>query len=163
MFVQDWQRAVPDAVVWAAPGLRRRGQVRRSGLRVDHEIGDAAPAEWGGGLDVVAAPGGLGFREIALFHKPSRTLVLTDLALNLEPAKAPRALRWLLRSLGVAAPDGMPPPYLRAIVKLRRPEAARAAQRLLELAPERVVFAHGQWFERDGATALRRSLRWLLD
>ncbi len=162
MFLQAWQSACPDATTWAAPGLRERSQVRRSGVRLDHDLTDTAPAEWSGAITLVTVPGGLGFREIALFHQPSRTLVLTDLVLNLEAAKLPAVARPVLRLFGVTAPDGMPPPYLRAVVKLRRQDAARAASRLVDLRPERVIFAHGRWFEQDATGALRRSLRWLL-
>ena len=35
-------------------------------------------------------------------------------------------------------------------------------RRLLALNPRRVIFAHGAWFEEDGAHRLRRSLQWLL-
>ena len=42
-------------------------------------------------------------------------------------------------------------------------EAARAARRLVDLAPQRVVFAHGQWFARDATGELRRALAWLLE
>lgn len=45
-FVAEWQRAFPQAVMWAAPGLGNRAQVRASGLRIDRELGDDAPAEW---------------------------------------------------------------------------------------------------------------------
>ncbi len=162
VFLQAWQGACPDAVTWAAPGLRERGAVRRSGVRLDNDLGDVPPPEWDG-ITLVTVPGGLGFLEVALFHAPSRTLVLTDLVLNLEAAKLPAALRPLARLLGVVAPDGMPAAYLRAVIKLRRASAARAAQRLVDLRPERVVFAHGTWFEQDGTAALRHSLRWLLD
>ncbi len=162
VFLSDWQRACPDAVTWAAPGLRERGAVRRSGVRLDNDLGDVPPPEWEG-ITLVTVPGGLGFLEVALFHGPSRTLVLTDLVLNLEAQKLPAALRPLARLLGVVAPDGMPATYLRAVIKLRRASAVRAAQRLVDLRPERVVFAHGTWFERDGTAALRHSLRWLLD
>lgn len=161
-FLDAWQRACPDATTWAAPGLRERSQVRRSGVRLDHDLADAAPPEWGNDIELMTVPGGLGFREVALFHRPARTLVLTDLVLNLEARTLPAALRPVARLLGVVAPDGMPPPYLRAVIKLRRRAAAQAASRLLEQRPERVIFAHGRWFERDGAAALRRSLRWLL-
>lgn len=161
-FLKDWQRACPDATTWAAPGLRERSQVRRSGVRLDRDLADAAPAEWGEGIGLVIVPGGLGFREAALFHRPTRTLVLTDLVMNMEARKLPAVLRPVARLLGVTAPDGMPPPYLRAVVKLRRQAAARAASGLLDQQPERVIFAHGRWFERDGAAALRRSLRWLV-
>jgi hypothetical protein len=163
MFMQDWQRACPAATTWAAPGLRERSQVRASGVRLDYDLSDAAPAEWGGVIGLTTVPGGLGFREMALFHRPTRTLVLTDLVLNLEAGKLPAAVRPLARLFGVTAPDGMPPPYMRGVFKLNRAEAARSASRLLNLEPERVIFAHGRWFERDGTAALRRSLRWLLD
>ena len=105
--------------------------------------------------------GGFGFTEVALFHRPSRTLLLSDLVLNLEVPRLPRWLRPLSHYLGVLTPDGMPPPYVRAVIKRRRSEAEAGARRLLALEPERVVFAHGRWFERDGAASLRRSLRWL--
>jgi hypothetical protein len=161
-FLKDWQRACPDAVTWAAPGLRERSQVRRSGLRLDHDLVEA-PKAWGGVLELDSVPGGLGFREITLFHVPTRTLLLTDLVLNLEAPRLPALLRPLALLFGVVAPDGMPPPYLRAIIRLRQSMAVRVVSRLLAQKPERVIFAHGRWFEQDGTAALRRSLRWLLD
>lgn len=162
-FMPGWQRACPKAVTWAAPGLRDRAQVKRSGLRLDHDLSEPAPAAWGGAIALIGVRGGLGFREFAFFHIPSRTLVLTDLILNLEPNKMPAWVRPVARLFGVTEPDGMPPPYLRALFKLKHRAAAQDAQQLLALMPERVVFAHGKWFERDGTAALRRSLRWLLD
>lgn len=162
-FLKGWQQAFPEATTWAAPGLRDRSQVYRSGVRLDHDLGEEVPPGWGDGFELVCIPGGLGFREIAMFHIPTRTLVLTDMVLNLEAAKLPLLLRPLIRLAGMTAPDGMPPPYLRVVVRLRRREAALAAARLLGLQPERVIFAHGSWFKQDGTAALRRSLRWLLN
>ncbi|HQT78598.1 MAG TPA: DUF4336 domain-containing protein, partial [Rhodopila sp.] len=162
MFLRDWQRACPQATTWAAPGLRDRRQVQRSGLRLDRDLPDGSPPEWDGAITLLTVPGGLGFHEVGLFHPASSTLVLTDLVLNLEEPKVPALFRPVLRLFGSMAPEGMPPPYLRAAVKLRRQPAAEAALRLLALRPERVIFAHGKWFERDGTDRLRRSWRWLL-
>ncbi|SDD25845.1 DUF4336 domain-containing protein [Belnapia rosea] len=162
-FLRDWQRAFPEAVTWAAPGLRQRRQVRRSRLRLDHDLGAVAPTAWGGVITLATVPGGLGFHEVALFHEPSRTLVLTDLVLNLEAPRLPALMRPIVRLFGSLAPDGMPPPYLRAVIRWRLRAARQAAERLLALQPDRVIFAHGLWFERDGTAALRHSLRWLLD
>lgn len=161
-FLKDWQQHCPDALTWAAPKLAERGQVRKSGLRIDRVLGDEAPDAWGGDIRQVVVPGGLGFREVAFFHPGSSTLVLTDLVLNLEADRMPLLVRPFLRLAGMTAPDGMPPPYLRLAVRLRRKDAAAAAERLLALRPQRVLFAHGAWFERDGTQALRRSLRWLV-
>jgi hypothetical protein len=51
---------------------------------------------------------------------------------------------------------------VRLSVRMRRREGARALERLLQRQPERLVFPHGAWFERDGTAAARRSLDWLL-
>lgn len=161
-FLEAWQRACPEATTWAAPGLRQRPQVRRSGVRLDRDLSDSRPSEWGDDLALVMVPGGMGFHEVALFHQPTHTLVLTDLVLSLERQKLPAVMRPIARLFGVTAPDGMPPPYLRAVIKLRRRAAVQAASRLLALQPERVIFAHGRCFEHDGTAALRQSLRWLV-
>jgi hypothetical protein len=160
-FVQEWQRHCPEAGTFAAPGLRKRAQVKASGLRIDADLGQTPPAAWAGEIAQAVVPGGGGFREVALFHAPSRTLVLTDLVVNLEIGKLPFLMRPAVRLLGAAAPDGRAPAYLRLIVRMRRQEAAAAAERMLAFNPDRVIFSHGAWFERDGAARLRRSLRWL--
>jgi hypothetical protein len=107
-------------------------------------------------------PGGAGFREVDFFHKPSRTLVLTDLVVNLEGDKMPASMRLFAGLTGVLAPNGKAPIYLRLIIRAKRAEAAAAASRMIAWGPERVVFTHGRWFERDGTAALRRSLSWLV-
>lgn len=166
MFLGAWQRRFPDAVTWAAPNLRHRGQVRRrieaGELRLDRDLGEQSPEEWAGDLRQTLVPGGLGFREVAFFHTVSRTLILTDLVLNLEPEKLPVHLRLPLRLAGATAPDGRAPLYLRLAVRLGGRAASRAAAALVALAPQRVLFAHGAWFEREATPALRRSLRWLI-
>jgi hypothetical protein len=161
-FLQDWQRACPEAETWAAPGLRERASVKKAGLRLDHDLGDTAPEAWAGEIGQTVVPGGGGFREVDFFHAATHTLVLTDLVVNLEAEKLPWLMRPAARLAGVTAPNGKAPVYLRFIIRMRRQEAAAAAARLLDWAPARVIFSHGRWFERDGAAALRRSLHWLL-
>jgi hypothetical protein len=162
-YVKEWQVRYPAAVTWAAPGLRERAQVKKSGTKLDHDLGGAAPASWAAEMEQIVVPGGGGFSELAFFHKASRTLLLTDLVVNIDAEKLPWALRPFARLAGVVAPNGKPPVYLRAIIKRRRAEAAAAARRMLDWRPERVIFSHGSWFDRDGTRHLRKSLRWLLD
>ena len=161
-FVKAWQTHLPNAVTWAAPGLRKRGPVREAGVNLDRDLGAAAPAAWADVVEQVVIPGAGGFAEVAFFHKPSRTLVLTDLVQNLETEKLPMVMRPFIRLAGSAAPLGGTPIYLRAVVKLKGREAKAAAGRLVAFEPQRVVFTHGRWFERDGAAQLRRALAWML-
>jgi hypothetical protein len=131
-------------------------------VRFDHVLTETPPAAWGPGISLEIVPGGFGFHEIALFHQRTRTAVLTDLVLNLEPGKLPALLRWVAHGFGITAPNGMAPPYLRFVVRLRRQSAVDAATRVLDWHPERVIFAHGDWFREDGTNRLRTSLRWLV-
>ena len=162
MFVEGWQRAFPEAVTWAAPGLRERGAVRRSGVRLDHDLGAAPPPAWAGEIDQVVVPGGGGFREVAFLHRPSRTLVLTDLVVNLEAETLTPATRAFAWATGVLAPNATAPVYLRLVIRMRRAEAAAAAAAMLGWAPERVIISHGRWLDRNATATLRRGLSWLL-
>jgi hypothetical protein len=87
-------------------------------------------------------------------HRPTRTLVLTDLIDNLEGDRLPLPTRLFAGLAGALAPNGKAPIYLRMVVNLRRRDAAAAAARMIAWEPERVIFAHGRWFDRDGSTRL---------
>ena len=160
-FLKDWQRAFPQAVTWAAPGLRDRAAVRRSGVRLDRDLDEGPLPGWPDEIDRIILRGGGGFCEVALFHRPGRALILADLVQNFEPGKLPLPLRPFAWAAGITAPDGKAPAYLRAIVKMGGDQAREAGRRLVATRPERVIFAHGRWFDRDAPAQLERSLRWL--
>ena len=161
-FLEEWQRACPEAVTWAAPGLRDRAAVKKSAVRLDHDLEERPPQEWAGEMEQAVVPGAGGFSEVDFFHQPTRTLVLTDIVVNLEPERLPPMMRLFGSLLGVLAPDGKAAIYLRALIKAKRGQAEPVARRLLAWEPERVIFAHGRWFETDATAQLRRSLRWLV-
>jgi pimeloyl-ACP methyl ester carboxylesterase len=158
-FLADWQRAYPDAITWAAPGLRDRAQVRASSVRFDAELGETAPAEWADTLDQGIVRGGAGFNEVWFFHRQTKTLVLVDLIENLEPDKLPPISRLLMQAS--AATHGTTARYLRLPVRLGGADAKKAVQAIVALEPERVIFAHGRPFESDGAAQLARAFEWL--
>ncbi|WP_051380350.1 SDR family oxidoreductase [Bradyrhizobium sp. WSM1743] len=161
MFLPEWQRQLPQAATFAARGLAARKQVRVAGLRIDRELGDTTPEEWTADLETVSVNAPT-FSEVELFDRRSRTLVLTDLVQNLDPHRLGASNAAAANLLGIAKPDGKAPVYLRLLLRLGGRSAQAAAERLVKLAPERVIFAHGDWFEAQGTARLRRSLRWLL-
>jgi hypothetical protein len=161
--VKGWQDHCADAQAWAAPGLRQRGQVKRSGVVFHHDLGPSSPSAWASDIDQVVVPGGLGVNEVAFFHRATRTLVLTDLIENFEAEKLPLLMRPVVRLAGAMAPDGKAPAHLRFAMNRNRRAAAEMAQRLIDWGPERVIFAHGRWFAANGTAQLRRSFRWLLE
>jgi hypothetical protein len=34
---------------------------------------------------------------------------------------------------------------------------------MLDWDPERIIIAHGRWYDRDGGAELRRAFRWILN
>ena len=158
-FLTEWQRAYPDATLWAAPGLRDRAQVRQSGLRIDRDLGNEAPAEWAGTIEQGVVAGG-GFAEVWFFHVPSRTMLLTDLIQNLEPDQLPPVTATLARAArGTAGTTSL---HVRAAVKLGGETAEAAIRKLVARAPRHVVFAHGKLFQAPAADRLRDGFAWLL-
>lgn len=158
-WIPEWKAAFPDAQVHAAPGLARTA---KRTVPIDATLGEPAPQAWTDTIDQVLVSGDM-LTEVAFFHRPSKTLILTDLIENFEPRRVrPRALRWLVRLAGAADPDGKAPIDMQ-LSFLRRRKAVRAAvQRMIGWEPERVILAHGRWYERDGTAELRRAFRWAL-
>ena len=95
--------------------------------------------------------------EVAVLHRPSRTLVLTDLVFNIG-ADAP----WLTRA-AMACACGYPGcrSTLLERVAMRRDVARHEVQQLLSWDFERLIMAHGEVIERGGREALAGAYRWL--
>jgi hypothetical protein len=58
-------------------------------------------------------------------------------------------------------PDGKAPLDYRATFLCRHEEARASFAKILAWSPERVVLAHGRWYEEHGTEELRRAFRWL--
>lgn len=157
-WIADWHAAFPRAAVYLAPGIREqaRGRIdfatialeRRSGYPWDDDIATLPVA-------------GRYMTEIVFFHRPSRTLVLTDFIENFEPRKL-GWLAWLLTRLGGAQhPHGSMPRDMR-FTYADKTALKAAVETMIAWRPERILLAHGRWYQRDGAGELRRAFRWLL-
>lgn len=158
-WLPDWKGVAPEALAWAAPGVRARA--RKQGKVVDWtgELGDEAPPGWAGAIDQLLVRGSRLHKEVAFLHRPSRTLILTDLIQNFGRESLPFWLRGPARLGGMMHPDGRAPPHLR-LAYADRAALRGSVERMIAWAPERVILAHGRWIERDGTAELRRRFRW---
>lgn len=148
--------AYPEARLWIGPGLEKK----RPDLEFVAILGDEAPAEWRDEVGQVFFAGRPYENEVVFFHRPSRTLILCDLAFNFGPSTAwpTRLLMTLIRSYGRFGPSTLDPWLIRD-----RAAARASLQRILAWDFDRVVVAHGDVLERGGHEALRRGYAWLLD
>ncbi len=155
LYAGDVAKTYPEARLWIGPGLERK----RPDLQYVAILGDEAPAEWRDEVEQVFFRGRPYENEVVFFHRPSRTLVMCDLAFNFGPrAAAPtRVLMSLLRSYGRFGPSKLDP------LLIRDRGAARASlERILAWDVDRVIVAHGEVLEHGGREALRRGYAWLL-
>jgi hypothetical protein len=161
LYIGQWQRAWPDAVAWASPGVRERAAAQGSDVRFDVDLSMSAPSDWDGQIAQEIFQGGRFIHEVAFFHGSSRTLILADLIENFELDRIQQRWRWLMRAAGVADPDGKAPIEMRWTFWGHRDEAQESRRRLIAWQPERIIIAHGRWYEQDGTAELARALRWL--
>ena len=161
-WVDEWQAAFPDARSYLAPRIREQAARHRRALppaaiSLDHAEG----WPWDAAIATLPVTGRY-MTEVVFFHRPSHTLVLTDLIENFEPRKLPAwPLRLLARLGGVLAPDGSMPRDMRLTYPRRT--LHMAVKTMLAWQPERVLLAHGRWHGHDGTAELRRAFDWLLD
>jgi hypothetical protein len=157
-FLANWQQAYPDAKTWAVPGLRERRQVRQSNIRIDEELGQVAPDAWSGEMEQ-GLVSSRAFTEAYFYCRNSRTLILTDLIQNAEPARLPIGTA---AAMGLAgATQAKTPVHLRLALRLGGASAKQAIEHLLSLNPEKVIFSHGEWFSHQGAERLRAAFDWV--
>jgi len=157
-WVPDWKRAFPDVRVFLADGVRKR-----AGARIDF---DTEPLKadrgypWDEAIHTLPAKGRFG-TEVIFFHKESGTLILTDFIENFEPHRVDSPLvRFLTYVGGVQDPQGGMPRDMR--LTYSREVLRRAVETMLAWGPERIIIAHGRWYERNGVAELRRAFHWAL-
>lgn len=152
LFLGDFARAYPEAELCGAPGLAEK----RRDLAFRHVLGDG-PAPWPDALLQQLFRGASALNEVVFLHRPSRTLLLTDLAFNVHPAEnRARLFHWLVGAVGRFGPHRL----VRALIRDRA--AARASRdAILAWDFERVVVTHGRVLERDGKAQLAEAFAFL--
>jgi len=160
-WIPDWKSAYPAAATHAAPGVCARARRMGIAIDIDRELGDAPDPDWAGQIDQVLVHGAV-LSEVVFFHRRSRTLILTDLIENFEPHRLrSRWWRLLVRLSGAMDPDGKAPIDMRLTFLGHRKALRAAVRRMIAWHPDRVILAHGRWYDRDGAAELARAFRWL--
>ncbi len=158
-WIPEWREAFPDALVHLAPGIRERAGGR---IKFDHHpLVERSGYPWDPVIDTLPVAGSF-MTEVVFFHRPSKTLVLTDLIENFEPRKLGLWERLLTRFGGVSDPDGQMPRDMRLTFRGQKQELRKAVEQMIAWAPERIILAHGRWYEANGLAELRRAFRWLI-
>ena len=151
-FAGEAARAYPSARLLAAPGAPSR----RRTVRFHDSLADDPPAAWAGQVESRLVQG-FRLHEVVLFHRPSRTLVITDLCFNIQRAPS-RVARLFFRANGMWQYFG-PSRLIRHLTVSDRADFEQSLEQVLQWDFERVVPGHGDVLEHGGRAALRAA--WL--
>lgn len=148
LYLGDYASAYPAAQLLGAPGLAEK----RRDLHFHHVLADDAVLDFAAVVEHRVFAGAPLMNEVVLLHRPSRTLVLTDLAFNVSPGgrNEARLFHWLVGAVGRFGPH--------RIVRLGirdRVAARRSLEQILAWDFDRVIVAHGEVLASGGKAAVR--------
>jgi hypothetical protein len=148
------RRHYPEARVYGSPAFAKRS----SGIDFSGILRAEAEDAWAGDLDQIPLQGHRFLDEVLFFHRPSRTLVVTDLI-----ASTHRADPWSARLFGRV--DGIyERPALPVTLRLGfgdRGAARETVDRVLGWDFDRVVLSHGHLIPEGGKALVRRAYEFL--
>ena len=156
LFAADYPTGYPDARLYAAPGL----PLKRPDLKFAEELTDIAPAAWRTDLEQHLFRGAPFLNEVVFFHPASRTLVLTDLVMNVAKGDAHGAARLFFLVVGAEGRFG-PHRLLRYLFIRDRAAARGSVERILAWDFDRVVMSHGRVLDTGGRDAFRAAFAFL--
>jgi hypothetical protein len=153
--IGEWARAFPNAITWASPRVRARARARGIDVEFKRDLSPDAPENWRDEIEQTTVPGGY-FGEFVFFHKQSKTLILTDTILNLEPDKIGQPWAFAAWLTGMRYPHGGIFFGMRLPFMLQRRRMRAALDKMLSWQPERIILSHGHCFETNGSAVLQR-------
>lgn len=155
LHLAEWVEAYPEAQPYLAPALRDKVKLPRK----PEILTATAPAAWSEVMEQVPVLGNSLYDEVDFFHRPSRSLILTDLCFNI-PESSKGTTRMWAAALGILGGLSSSRSF---IVTIRDRPAARATiERILEWDFDRVIISHGDPVAQDGKAEFRRAYSWLL-
>jgi hypothetical protein len=156
LFLAEWANRLPEARLYAPPGLAQR----KPDLHFDEELGDEPVAAWAADMDQVIFRGSLAMEEVVFFHRESRTAIFCDL-IQRHPESAMTGWKGMLMKLdSLVGEHGSTPREWRASF-LRRSKARAAREKVLGWNPERLLIAHGECAKKNASKIIEEALSWV--
>lgn len=153
LFLKKWHQQHPQARVWASPGLA----TKRRDLDFTGQLGAQAPADWEGQIEQIVFGGSFVYEELVFYHPLSKTLMVTDLIMNLDPKALPWPQRRLTHLIGAQGGTLLP---LRPSFRDKN-KALASLERIMGWDFDKVALSHGKVVEQDARAFVQRAFSWL--
>ena len=148
-FFLDAMKRFPEAVPFLAEGVKQKLDPAPAGAR---GLGEEPDAIWKADLEQCRIAGAPKVNEVVFFHPASRTLVLTDLCFNFNPA--PRGWTGLFLRLAGAHGKLAVSRLMRSMLG-DRTKVRAALDRISSWDFERIIVTHGANVEADAKRLFR--------
>ncbi|SFS10950.1 DUF4336 domain-containing protein [Yoonia litorea] len=153
--IADWSAAFPDAAIWAPRALASK----RPDLTFAGFLDNGAPASWGGELDYHIVPHKI-TTEAVFFHRPSKTVLFTDLIQQFPPGFH-KGWQGIVARLDLMTGDRPNVPRKFRLGFGSKPKARALVKPILDWPADKVVMAHGAPVTSNGQAQLRQTFDWL--
>lgn len=156
LFIGAWKSRFPEARMHGAPRLA----TKRPDLTFDAPLGEAgaaAPA-WGDDIDQLLIEGVPRLSESVFLHRPSRTLLVSDLVFNLTHLQS-WASRFAFSLMGASGRVAQGPEW--RLLRRDKQAARQSIERLLAWDFDRLVPAHGEIVPTGAVPLLEQATAWM--
>nr|WP_269814567.1 DUF4336 domain-containing protein [Amphritea pacifica] len=157
LFIKAWQDHYPDALSFGTKEV----QLKRPDIVFEGMFTPFFNAPWSEHIEQLLFTGSPAMEECVFFHKPSATLIVTDLIENFAPESFTPVKRFVAAAAGILAPNGKMPLDWRLSFMFSKKRAQQHLQNILHWHPEKIVMAHGQIINSEAERFLKRSFNWL--
>lgn len=151
-----FQAAFPDAQFHGTPGM---AEAHRA-LRFSHVLSDTPHPDWAAVIAQHHVRGMPRMNEVVFLHRPSRSLILSDLAMNV---RAPADLAERLAFSLAGAWDRFGPTRLCRRLMRDRAAVRASIDQILQWDFDRIIVGHGTTIETGGREAFREAFAFLTE
>ncbi|MBU2711035.1 DUF4336 domain-containing protein [Zooshikella harenae] len=158
LFLSDWVAAYPKALTFGTHEVCKK----RDDISFTAELTDTPETHWQQEIDQTIFHGSPAMEEAVFYHKPSKTLIVTDLIENFDPDHFSRWQRAIARFTGVLAPHGkMPADWRLSFSFGSKQQALQSLDLILSWDIKTIILAHGECIFQDARAFLIESFKWL--
>lgn len=154
LFIQDAQQYWPDAQLFIPASLTKK----RPDLTTASILTKSANYAWCDELKPLHIGGSNAIEEFFFFHPASETLVITDVCFNLVQTKG---LRQTLFATITGTKGKLTSSRMIKLLFKDKSALKNSVEEALDWPFKRLIVAHGDVIEHDGAVRLRESFNWL--
>ena len=154
--IKPWKAHYPQAKVWASPAF----SMRHPDIVIDEVLTNGVETIWSSEITHCAVEGHAVLDEVVFLHKPSRTLIITDLIQKHKAASESWFWRGVKRLNGIWGKGGGVPRDVKLSI---RDKAAfrRSLGTILEWDFENLILAHGHCLRGGAKEDVSHAFSWI--